>query len=301
MRAYVHVQRWGATGEGLDPLINRIARNLLIDRHRRVAPHLVSLEAASEVHDTAPDLDDQVLQRQRNVEVRSAVSELPERHRTALMYSLKGMTPAEVGDKLGIGRNAADALLHRARRSLRERLRHVGEGMLGFGFWLGQKVRNGSRRAGLDEQVAMGGVAVSSGAAVFAATALAVVVAMGGGGGVGGGGGMIGGPSKASVTQTAPISATTVSGPTSAGPVAPAAGGGHRTINLGPASTSVGGPRDGHYTPDNNTSVGNPNDSQREILGVAPDVFEEQDPETFGTVCGYSAGNCESIYKDPRP
>lgn len=303
MRAYVHVQRWGVNGDGLDPLINRIARNLLIDRHRRAAPHLVSLDAAEEVHDPSPDLDDQVLQHQRNVEVRSAVSELPERHRTAIMYSLKGLSPAEVAVQLGIGRNAADALLHRARRSLRERLRHVGEGMLGLGFWLGHKVRSGVRRAGLDGNFAVGGVAVESGAAVVAATALAVVVGFGGGGFGGGNTRLVGlgAPPEASVAQAAPVASTGVSGPASTSNASTPAAARHAGVDFGAASTDIGAPGNGHYTPPSNTKVNNPHDPDNEFLGIAPDVFEAQNSETVGTVCGNAAGNCEALYKDPRP
>lgn len=308
MRAYVHVQRWGVTGDGLDPLINRIARNLLIDRHRRAAPHLVSLDAAEEVHDPAPDLDDQVLQHQRNVEVRSAVSELPERHRTAIMYSLKGMSPAEVAVQLGIGRNAADALLHRARRSLRERLRHVGEGMLGLGFWLGGKMRNGLRRAGLDGQVSMGGVAVEQGAAVLAATALAVVVGFGGGGFGGGADGpkAIGLPGSAAVAEVSHVATTEMAAPAGSvfgkgGGSGTSAGSGGTTLGMGPAQSKLGPRQPNHYTPDNETSVTYPDDSGNEIAGVGVDVFEAQDNETVGTVCGYAAGNCEELWNKERP
>ena len=302
MRAYVHVQRWGVTGDGLDPLINRIARNLLIDRHRRAAPHLVSLDAAEEVQDPALDTDEQVLRRQRHVEVRSAVSELPERHRTAILYSLKGMTPAEVGDKLGIGRNAADALLHRARRSLRERLRHVGEGMLGFGFWVTHKMRSGARRAGLDGTLAVGSVAVDSGAALVAAAALVATLGFGGGAG----GNLVGFPSsplsaKSTVAQTTSSGSVT---PDVAGPAALQPGGSGGSFHVGPASTEFGGPGNGHYVPPSNTKVTDPVDPDREILGVAPDVFQQQDGQTSGiaTQACAMADDCSVLYQDPtRP
>ncbi|MHB8513418.1 MAG: RNA polymerase sigma factor [Actinomycetota bacterium] len=174
MRAYVHVRRWGVSGEGLDPLINRIARNLLIDRHRRFAPHLVSLDNAADVSDPTSDPTEEVIRRQQAGEVQTAVAELPSRHRTALEYSMRGMTPAEVGDRLGIGRNAADALLHRARRSLRDRLSHIEEGALGLVLWIRLRVRNAVAKTGIPGSfeainATSASIGFAASAAVFAA------------------------------------------------------------------------------------------------------------------------------------
>lgn len=139
VRAYVHIRRWGVNGTGLDPLLNRIARNLLIDRYRRTTPHIVPLDDAGELHDPDQDPTEEVARRQRSRAVHTAIQDLPVRHQTAITYSLSGLSPEEVGRRMGIGRNAADALLHRARRSLKERLQTAGEGM--FGFALGIRVR----------------------------------------------------------------------------------------------------------------------------------------------------------------
>lgn len=135
----MHIRRWGVTGPGLDPLLNRIARNLLIDRYRRAVPHVVPLDSADEIHDPSQDPSEEVARRQRRSAVQSAIRSLPTRHAKAINYSLSGLTPEEVGKELGIGRNAADALLHRARRSLREHLAPVRDGM--WGLALGIKIR----------------------------------------------------------------------------------------------------------------------------------------------------------------
>jgi len=175
-------------GTGLDPLLNRIARNLLIDRYRRSTPHIVPLDDAGELHDPDQDPTEEVVRRQRSRAVRSAIQGLPVRHQTAITYSLNGLTPEEVGRRMGIGRNAADALLHRARRSLKERLQTVGEGM--FGVALGIRVRwdHLTRRtgAGGGAMEAIRSTALASGFGALAAT-VAVVAGMTGGGSAGGG------------------------------------------------------------------------------------------------------------------
>jgi len=139
IRAFMHIRRWGVTGAGLDPLLNRIARNLLIDRYRKAVPHIVPLDSADEIHDPTQDPTEEVARRQRRSAVQSAIRSLPTRHAKAITYSLSGLTPEEVGKELGIGRNAADALLHRARRSLKEHLAPVRDGM--WGLALGIKIR----------------------------------------------------------------------------------------------------------------------------------------------------------------
>ena len=182
MRAYVHVRRWGVAGEGLDPLMNRIARNLLIDRHRRVAPHLVPLDNAAEISDPCADPPEEVIRRQRAGEVQSAVSELPTRHRTALLCSMDGMSSAEVASQLGIGRNAADALLHRARRSLRDRLSHMGEGALSIGLWARIRARSAAGRVGMGGPLdAAGASTLSAGVAATAAIVTAMNIFVVGG------------------------------------------------------------------------------------------------------------------------
>jgi RNA polymerase sigma factor CnrH len=177
VRAFVHIRRWGVNGTGLDPLLNRIARNLLIDRYRRTTPHIVPLDDAGELQDPDQDPTEEVARRQRTHAVRSAIKGLPVRHQTAITYALNGLTPEEVGKRMGIGRNAADALLHRARRSLKERLQTVGEGM--FGVALGIRVRwdDLSRRMGLGAtSETLRSAAFASGMGALAAT---VAVAMG--------------------------------------------------------------------------------------------------------------------------
>jgi RNA polymerase sigma factor (sigma-70 family) len=182
VRAFMHIRRWGVASSGLDPLLNRIARNLLIDRYRRTTPHLVPLDSADEIQDPAQDPTEEFARRNRRTAVQSAIRSLPVRHQRAITYSLSGLTPEEVGRQMGIGRNAADALLHRARRSLREHLAPVKDGM--WGLAIGFKVRwsRAARRLGVNEGTAeaMRLSIVQSGIGI-AAAAMVTVTAISGG------------------------------------------------------------------------------------------------------------------------
>lgn len=289
MRAYMHVQRWGVSGEGLDPLINRIARNLLIDRHRRVTPYLVPLENAAEVHDPGADPPEEIIRRQRSHEVRTAVEELPDRHQTALRYSMKGMTPAEVGDQLGIGRNAADALLHRARRSLRERLRHIGEGALGITAWVRLKASKVNLHAPFE---AVGAATIPATLATAAVIATAISA--------------IGNPSatatptpRAPIVAAAPAAAFTESAPATALPGGTSGQDESETITVGPSTVQ----RDRHSIK-TDTSVDDPTEPDRKVLGVGPDVIHEDDEASAtGAVakeaCEADQEACEGLYEDP--
>jgi len=123
-RALLHIQRRGTSPEydGIGPLLSRIGINLLIDRARAVRPRLVPIDNAESVLALDADPSDHITRLDRDATVRGAIGQLSDRHRRALELTLQGLTPAEIAADLGIRRNAADALLHRARRRLAERL-----------------------------------------------------------------------------------------------------------------------------------------------------------------------------------
>ena len=183
IRAWMHIRRWGVAESGLDPLLNRIARNLLIDRYRRATPHLVPLDSAEEIQDHTQDPTEEVARRQRRSAVRSAISSLPTRHQAAISYSLSGLSPEEVGKQMGIGRNAADALLHRARRSLREHLAPVKDGMWALAFGARMRWDRLTRRAGIQGTVgeASGSILAQTGASIVAITVVATLGFVGSG------------------------------------------------------------------------------------------------------------------------
>jgi RNA polymerase sigma factor CnrH len=242
VRAYVHIRRWGVNGTGLDPLLNRIARNLLIDRYRRTTPHIVPLDDAGELHDPDQDPTEEVARRQRSRAVHTAIQDLPARHQTAITYSLSGLSPEEVGRRMGIGRNAADALLHRARRSLKERLQTVGEGM--FGFALGIRVRWDrltGRAGGSSLRDGAFGAGLQAGAAV-ASMAVAAVITMVATAPPGGGDGRVTAPINA-ILNSATGSEAADAGVSDVGSIAGSVGSGKssgtivKTYSVGPTQT----------------------------------------------------------------
>jgi RNA polymerase sigma factor (sigma-70 family) len=305
VRAFVHIRRWGVNGTGLDPLLNRIARNLLIDRYRRTTPHIVPLDDAGELQDPDQDPTEEVVRRQRTHAVRSAIKGLPVRHQTAITYSLNGLTPEEVGRRMGIGRNAADALLHRARRSLKERLQTVGEGM--FGIALGIRVRwdHMLRRAGLDgieSRAGDVGVTAASSAAVSlaAAAVLTVMSVMGGSGQPPSLGGarvhaaIVGASfaADASSMMSAPTSGTTgsVSGPAASG----SSGGTTSTYKLGPTQTSYSDDRvDQRVTLPDPTNPGGP-----PMLQLDHGIYKEYGDPYAAVLCAKAERICRVLRGD---
>jgi len=296
VRAYVHIRRWGVNGTGLDPLLNRIARNLLIDRYRRTTPHIVPLDDAGELQDPDQDPTEEVARRQRTRAVRTAIQDLPARHQAAITYSLSGLSPEEVGRQMGIGRNAADALLHRARRSLKERLQTVGEGMFGFAFGIRLKIQGIARRVGLEGGTgdAATSALASSALGVAVATMVAVFAVTGGGGTSGGGSlgagdggfaGIVAAQEAASLGQTtapaAAVNATTGSGA--------ASGSSANTYSFGSAKGSLG--RNGT---DNTATVDVPGDPHEEpLLEIRGYVLRRPATEsTQGPVDAFGTGLC---------
>jgi RNA polymerase sigma-70 factor (ECF subfamily) len=272
LRAYLHVRRRGATTDNLVPLLNQIARNLLIDRHRRGGPRTVPLEETEPAADTASDPTDTIIALEAHRAVREALAALPERHRDALLMALEGMTPAEVGERMGIGRNAADALLHRARRSLKDRLRVVHDVALGFAIAGYIRVRY-SRRALEVGEPALAGAIQTVGTA-----AAALVIALN-----------IGSPAQPAaagqLSGVAGASRIVATGPHVAGTRSIAAGGAAAGSGYGASggffqlgSTGGGGLSDHGTT---HVAVKDGNDGPT-VLGV--DLYGYTDPTSPGTV-----------------
>lgn len=143
VRTFVHLKRHGRTRPDLRPLAHTIARRLYVERGRRVRPRLVDLPQAEHLADAAPDPVEHVVSMEERQDVRDALASLAPRHRRAVSMSMRGLRPAEIARELGIKRNAADALLHRARRQLASKLsRHSA---LGLVVLLWGRARSGAR------------------------------------------------------------------------------------------------------------------------------------------------------------
>jgi DNA-binding CsgD family transcriptional regulator len=109
---------------------------------------------------------------QRVRAVRTAVAGLSSRHRRAIALSLDGLGPAEIAQDFGIERNAADALLYRARRRLAESIRLDQIGVaIALAF---SRLRASTRRSDLDAPLlsaAPAGMHIATGLVGLAMTA----------------------------------------------------------------------------------------------------------------------------------
>lgn len=121
---------WRSAGElvadedngGIGAWLNRVVRNLAIDKVRQARRvELVDEFPDAPASETDPlgDLEEQERKRQ----VDEAIDELPERQRLAiLMFHHRDMSVAEIGAALQTSEHAAESLLARARRTLKQRL-----------------------------------------------------------------------------------------------------------------------------------------------------------------------------------
>jgi RNA polymerase sigma factor (sigma-70 family) len=144
VRMLVHLKRHGRDRTDLGPLVRTIARNLLVERVRKQAPVVVPLGDDIDVADDALEPGDQLLVSEQQRAVRAAIGSLSPRHRHVVGLWMDGRTPTEIARELGIKRNAVDAILHRARRSLAAKL--DGGGVLGVFGLIGFRMRLLARR-----------------------------------------------------------------------------------------------------------------------------------------------------------
>jgi RNA polymerase sigma factor (sigma-70 family) len=122
VRTFIHLKRHGRTQPDLRPLTHTIARRLYIERGRRSRPHMVELPEAEHIADPAPEPMEHIVRVEERRDVRDALASLTPRHRRVVTMWMSGLRPAQIARELGIKRNAADALLHRARRQLATKL-----------------------------------------------------------------------------------------------------------------------------------------------------------------------------------
>jgi len=98
-----------------------IVGNLCKDRLPK--KRAVFLEEAALLRDPKPDAGETLESRERSAAVRSALDSLPARQRVAvLLRHYEGLSYDEIAGTLRISAKAVDSLLHRARRTLQQRL-----------------------------------------------------------------------------------------------------------------------------------------------------------------------------------
>jgi RNA polymerase sigma-70 factor, ECF subfamily len=113
-----------------------ITRNTILNEHRRRSRHAAeSLEALQNPADTesagwqaadttAPDPAQEVVENELKAKIMEAVKELPEAQRTAvILCRYEGLSYEEIAKVLGCTVSATKSLLHRARLTLKEKLR----------------------------------------------------------------------------------------------------------------------------------------------------------------------------------
>lgn len=129
LKAYAYAQ--GADIEDMRAFLYRTLRNLIIDEYRRKKP--VSLEAMAEESEDAnaeaflpADLTNTVEAATERLDARDALEAVkdlsPSYAEAILLRFVDGLTPAEMGERLGISENLASVRVHRALGALRERL-----------------------------------------------------------------------------------------------------------------------------------------------------------------------------------
>jgi RNA polymerase sigma-70 factor (ECF subfamily) len=120
LRVWRNAPRWRPQA-AFRTWLYRIVVNLCLNARRR-APDL-PLDAAGDAPDRAPAPDLQLEARQRDRRLADAVATLPERQRAAILLTYQeGLGNAEVADVLDTTVAAVEALLVRAKQSLRTAL-----------------------------------------------------------------------------------------------------------------------------------------------------------------------------------
>lgn len=122
LRVWSRAGRYDPAKGAVSTWIWRIALNLCIDRNRRGGlRRFLGLEAAPDPASDAPPAEAQVDSQQRLSKVRRAIADLPARQRQAILLRASAdLGTSEIADAMGIATGAAEQLLVRARRKLRQ-------------------------------------------------------------------------------------------------------------------------------------------------------------------------------------
>ena len=119
LRLWTRADRFDPKAARLTTWLHRIAHNLCIDMQRRGHRLQPMDEVPEQVAAGTPEATGSEEQRQRWL--RAALARLPERQRSALLLChYQGLSNREAGEVLGVGVEAIESLLARARRQLRK-------------------------------------------------------------------------------------------------------------------------------------------------------------------------------------
>ncbi|MEX2392908.1 MAG: sigma-70 family RNA polymerase sigma factor [Actinomycetota bacterium] len=175
LRVLIHVKRHGRARDDLGPLARTIARNLMVERLRKGSIPTVALSDAHDVIDDAPEPSEIAVDVERREAVREALRTLSPRHRRVVELWMQGLTPADIARELGIKRNAADAVLHRARRTLATKLRSAQGAFGAFGV-ISINLKRAMRRIGEFGTMFDPSTSIAGAATTLAAVGIAAVL-----------------------------------------------------------------------------------------------------------------------------
>ena len=120
LRVWTNAPRWRPEA-AFRTWLYRVVVNLCLNARRRT-PDL-PLAEAGDVADSAAQADDALQQRERDRELNAAIAALPDRQRAAIALTYQeGLSNAEVAAVLDTSVSSVEALLVRARQSLRATL-----------------------------------------------------------------------------------------------------------------------------------------------------------------------------------
>jgi|ERR1043165_2233333 RNA polymerase sigma-70 factor (ECF subfamily) len=117
LRVWINAPRWRPDA-AFRTWLYRIVVNLCLNARRR-APNL-PLDAAAHIAEQGPGADEQLRLHERDRRLAAAISALPERQRAVIVLTYQeGLSNADVAQVLDISVSSVEALLVRARRTLR--------------------------------------------------------------------------------------------------------------------------------------------------------------------------------------
>jgi RNA polymerase sigma-70 factor (ECF subfamily) len=120
LRVWINAPRWRPLA-AFRTWFYRVVLNLCLSRRRR-AP-VLRLEAAGDPADPSPDADAALEREEADRLVAAAIAALPERQRAAIVLTYhEGLSNAEAAAVLETSVSSVEALLVRAKRTLREKL-----------------------------------------------------------------------------------------------------------------------------------------------------------------------------------
>lgn len=124
LRVWRHAGEWQTRRARFDTWLHRVTLNLCMDRLRRRREVIVA--DPPEQVDPAPGAEEMLDRDAAGRRVEAAIARLPPRQREALVLQVyQGLSNVESAAVLGIGVEALESLLARARRTLRQDLKDL--------------------------------------------------------------------------------------------------------------------------------------------------------------------------------